>query len=73
MLAHCPMCGGEVDWVNSATAARILGVGESRVRELLRQHRFPGAVLYKPPTRDSAFWKIPLAAVAALLEARSPR
>ncbi len=68
--ASCPMCGTPVDWVTATTAARILGVSPPRIRQLIDAGRLPGSVKYKPPGNVPALWKVPLNAVAALIEAR---
>lgn len=70
MKAYCTHCGAPVDWVDGATTARLLKVTEGRVRQLVKAGRFPGAVKYQPPGRERAFWKIPLASVAAMMEQR---
>jgi hypothetical protein len=68
--AFCPACDGDVDWVVPSRAAEILGVSDRHVRTLISEGAFPGAVKVNP-TGQAAFWKIPLAAVQARLEARS--
>jgi MarR-like DNA-binding transcriptional regulator SgrR of sgrS sRNA len=68
--AFCPTCGAPVDWVTATRAARILGVSERHVRSLLKDQRFPGAVKYDPQDGTGAFWKIPVASVAARIQMR---
>jgi hypothetical protein len=70
-FAFCPVCQAEVDWVLVPQAAAILRVSKRRVRQLIDEGRFPAAVKYTPPEGDSPFWKIPLAALQAYMEARS--
>lgn len=71
--ARCPYCQQPVDWVNAATAARIIGTTERYVRQLISDGRLHGAVKYKPPGGEPAFWKIPLTSVAAYLNIRNAR
>jgi hypothetical protein len=68
--AFCPSCGGDVDWVVPSRAAKILGVSDRHVRALLKEGAFPGAMKVNP-TGSAEFWKIPLAAVQARMEART--
>jgi predicted DNA-binding transcriptional regulator AlpA len=69
-FAYCGECGQRVEYVRVPQTAAILGVNARHVRALLSEGAFPGAVKVKPPGQ-AAFWKIPLAAVQARLEART--
>lgn len=69
-MVSCPLCGGEVDWVTVQSAARLLRVTPGRIRQLLLEGRFPGAVKYHPGAGIAALWKIPVPAVVALIEFR---
>jgi hypothetical protein len=68
--ATCDCCGADVDWVGVARAARALNVSERRVRQLLANGRFPNAYKYQPVSGEPALWHIPLADLAAFMEAR---
>jgi excisionase family DNA binding protein len=70
-FAFCAVCQTEVDWVKVPQAAAILNVSKRRVRQLIHEGRFPGALEYAPPDGDRPFWKIPLASLQAYMEARS--
>lgn len=48
-------------YADVATAARAAGVTTARVRRLLAEGRFPGAIRLGPPGRG--FWLIPAAEV----------
>lgn len=69
MAANCEWCGAEVDWITVPKAAAVLQVSDRRIRQLLKDGRFPGAVKFRPP-HDVPFWKIPLASVAAFHNTR---
>lgn len=69
-MVRCPTCGSEVDWVTAATAAKLLGVSDSRVRQLIAADRLPGAVKFVPTGGLPPLWKIPVASVAALARVR---
>jgi len=69
-MVRCPTCGGEVDWVTAATAAKLLGVSDSRVRQLIHADRLPGTVKFVPTGGLPPLWKIPIASVAALAQIR---
>jgi hypothetical protein len=69
MYTTCDRCGSAVDWVDTPVAASVLGVSERRVRELLKEGRFPGAERGRP-RRGTSFWKIPLASLVAYQESR---
>lgn len=68
--ATCVLCGSDVDWVTAKRAASILGVSDRRVLQFIRAGRLPGSVKYITPGYGISVWKIPLVAVAALLESR---
>lgn len=70
--APCDRCGSAVDWVDTPVAASILKVSEVRVRQLLKEGRFPGADRVQP-RRGNAFWKIPLVSLVAYQESRRTR
>jgi hypothetical protein len=67
--AYCPMCQSDVDWILPSRAADILDVSVRYVLMLLKEGAFPGAVKVNP-TGSAEFWRIPLVAVQARLEAR---
>ena len=69
--AFCPMCDAAVPWTTALRAAKILGVQKARVIQLIQEGRLPGAAKAPASEGMQAFYKIPLASVAALLESRS--
>jgi len=66
--ALCDRCRAEIDWVDIPDAAGILHLSENRVRQLREDGRFPNAYMHYP-RKGRPFWKLPLADVAAFMEA----
>jgi len=64
------MCLAEVDWVTAVQAGRLLGVSSYRVRQMIKEGRYPGAVLFRPGQGMQPFWKIPVKEVLAVVAAR---
>ncbi len=66
-MIACPYCGNEIDWLSTTVAARLLGKTDSRIRQMVRAGRFPGAVRIEG-IHKSGMWKIPASAVLPLLK-----
>ena len=64
----CPYCGGESEYLLPEQTAQLLNVPVQTVRRWLRENRFPNAV--KADVRGRKVWRIPAAAVIAILEGR---
>lgn len=69
-MVACPVCGHDVDWVTVTQAAQLLDVSPARVRQFIARGRLPGAVKYRPGGGISPLWKLPIASVVALKQAR---
>ena len=66
----CSHCGQAVDWLETTRVSKILDVSARSVVRLIAEGRLPGAVKYKPPGREPAFWKIPVSTVINFMRAR---
>lgn len=69
-MVACPICGQDVDWITAAAASQLLGVTPARVRQFISEGRLPGSVKYRPGGGLAPLWKVPIASVIALVEAR---
>jgi len=69
-MVTCPVCGNDVDWVTREQAAQLLGVSIARVSQFIKSGRLPGSVKFKPHSNMSAFWKVPIDSLLALIEFR---
>ncbi len=66
-MVSCPYCGHEIDWLTTTMVADLLGVDDSRVRQMVRDGRFPGAER-APGIHKNGMWKIPASAVLPLIK-----
>lgn len=69
-MVPCPLCEQPIDWVTAKGAGSVLGVSSLRVRQLIAEGRLPGAVKFHPGGGIQPLWKVPIASVIALKEAR---
>lgn len=69
-MVACPICGNDVDWITASAAAQLLGVSPGRIRQFIARGRLPGAVKYRPGGGIPPLWKIPIASIVALKQAR---
>lgn len=70
MAAPCPLCGHDVDWLTASAVAQLLGVTPGRIRQYIAAGAFPNAVKYRPAGGIAPLWRLPIADVLALKEAR---
>ena len=67
---RCDHCGQTVPWVTTRRAAREIGCNVAYVRQLIREGRLPGSVVYGP---GHGTQRIPTASLEAYLEAKENR
>jgi hypothetical protein len=70
--ARCPACGQPTDQVNASTAARILGVTEGYVRQLLAKGRLPNSTKSEGK-QGRGVWQVPLSSLEGYMAARDAR
>lgn len=69
-MVPCPLCKSPVDWVTLKAASQLLGVSEVRVRQFIAAGRLPNATKVAPGEGINSLWRVPIADVIALKEAR---
>lgn len=69
-MVPCPLCSSPIDWVTVNAAKQLLGVSDIRVRQFIADGRLPNATKAAPSDGVSSMWRIPIADVIALKEAR---
>ncbi len=69
-MVPCPLCQSPVDWVTVKAAAQLLGVSTIRIKQFIAAGRLPNATKAAPTDGVHSMWRIPIADVLALKEAR---
>ena len=70
-MVPCPVCQQPVSWLTTKDAAKVLDISGQRMRQLITEGAFPGAVKYAPGGSINPLWKIPIVSVIAYKDARS--